>query len=429
MISFLYNIAWKCALPFLTKKQRLSIGVKERLGKDLPPPCDIWIHGASAGEVTLIAECIRRISYTQPRDILITTWTKEGKNIGEELQQWALSHAPMITIYVYYFPFDTQNIIARFLNAVRPSLVLIAETEIWYTLFTECKKRAIPLCIINARLSQKTYRYASILRRLFSKCNPDTIIAISEEDKTRFASLFPHSSLTTMHNIKFQSLTIEESVLTDIYPHIVFASIRNKEYPLIAQTILLLQEKINTLKANITNTHQNHTYSLDDIRFYIIPRHLHHINTLIEALETKHISYTVCTTLDEARRAGTQTIIINIFGVSKTIYASAQTVFIGGSLLPEYGGHNFLEPLTYGTLPIVGPYRETFAWAEEGLIEQGLVYPLQESSPHTLADALWQQYIHQADKSNVQKQFSTWVQDKQDGSRAVENLLKQYNLL
>lgn len=426
MISFVYNTLWHCVLPFLTKNKRLSIGIEERYGNILPPHCDIWIHGASAGEISLITECLRRLSYTRALSILITTWTKEGKQIAQRYKEWATVHTPLVSISIYYFPFDTKEAITRFLDAVQPSLVLIAETELWYMLFMQCTIRKIPFCIINARLSHKTYRYAYVIRKLFARCNPNQVIAISNEDKTRFISLFPQSTVTTMHNIKFESLTIEQVANPIIEPHIVFASIRNKEYLLIAKTIALLQkdifssQKIDTLVERDTPT---------AIRYYIIPRHLHHINELQEALQKEELAYTVCTSLEEAKHATTQVILINIFGVSKEIYSTASIVFIGGSLLAHYGGHNFLEPLTYGIVPIVGPYRATFQWAEEGLHERNLIYSLQEGTPHALASSIQHQWYHREQNQQIQKRFSQWLQDKKGGSQTIGRLLQEYHLI
>ena len=429
MISLLYNIIWYCALPFLTRNSRLSFGLEERYGKRLPPQCDIWFHGASAGEITLITECIRQLKYTRPLTILITTWTKEGKQIAEHCKQWIITHHPMLSMHISYVPFDTKKAINRFLNATKPSLILIAETELWYMLLTQAKKQNIPICIFNARLSKKTYRYARLLRFLFSSCNPNHIIAISEQDKKRFSYLFPHSSLTTMHNIKFQSLTLEQESLHEENPYIVFASIRNKEFPLIAQTIQLLQSTFLHTSFSQKVMLSSHTFSLKDIRYYIIPRHLHHINQLINALQQEHISYSLCNTLEQVKKSSTPTTIINIFGVSKTIYSTAHIVFIGGSLFPEYGGHNFLEPLLYGIVPIVGPYRDTFLWAQEGLEEKKLLYSLQGTTPHHIARAIEEQFILSEDKSLIQQRFTTWIQNKQDGSQAIQHLLKRYNLV
>lgn len=427
MITILYDLLWQCAIPFLKRNKRIAIGFAERiLTTSLPPACDIWFHAASGGEAKLVAQCIQHMPHQHTMTILITTWTKEGKIILEQLQQTLINNNSPLILHIRYFPFDTKIIMRRFLDAIKPKIVLIAETELWFILFQECSKRAIPFYIINGRLSNKTFTFAPLLRMLFKHCNPTAILAVSNKDRERFQTIFPKSPLSLMNNIKFESINNTEILSENNNPIFLFASIRKKEFPIIAKTIVLLKQYC--LQDTLCSRQKENTPdTLTCPRYYIVPRHLHHIQYAQKAFEKQGVEYTLCNSIDELEHACTQVIIINIFGILNRLYSLASAVFVGGSLYKQYGGQNFLESLANGIIPVVGPYRDTFIWAEDGLLEQNLLYPLQKTDPATLAHTLWNAFIHKNDKITVHTQFQQWVQHKQNGSQAIYALLQNIN--
>ena len=112
----------------------------------------IMFHGVSVGEVNAIEKLVKKSKEVfNNAKIVVTT----GTNTGQEVAKKKLGN---IVDLVTYFPFDTPSCVKRFLDNIQPDIIMVAETEIWPNIAVECKKRGIKLCIINGRISDRTYK-------------------------------------------------------------------------------------------------------------------------------------------------------------------------------------------------------------------------------------------------------------------------------
>jgi 3-deoxy-D-manno-octulosonic-acid transferase len=154
----------------------------------VPPPSGrerIWIHAVSVGETLSSAPLVRLLRRHLPEaELLFSTVTITGRETADK----ALAEE---TDARFYFPFDLPAISRRFLDRIRPDVVVILETEIWPNFLAECAGREIPAVLLNGRVSERSFGGYGRLRFLFSRalCCFTAIAAQTEEDARRFLSL------------------------------------------------------------------------------------------------------------------------------------------------------------------------------------------------------------------------------------------------
>jgi len=160
----------------------------------------IMVHGVSVGEIVSLEKLIRKIKSDFPKNnLVITTGTKTG-------QETAIKKMSGIADYITYFPFELKSAVNKFLDTVSPDVVLIAETEIWPNFVYNCKKRNIPVMIINGRMSDESFKSYLAMKPFFKNVLPMYygIYVQSEIDKQRlYEAGAKKESLEVMKNLKF----------------------------------------------------------------------------------------------------------------------------------------------------------------------------------------------------------------------------------
>jgi 3-deoxy-D-manno-octulosonic-acid transferase len=255
----------------------------------------------------------------------------------------------------FFFPFDLPGLCGRFLDRVRPDVVVIVETEIWPNFIAACARRGIPVVIVNGRLSGRSFAgymrfrwfFAPILRTL------RTISAQTKEDAERFVALGAPRDIVTMGgNLKF-----------DVSPPESGAS---------ALSGLLLREKAAGATWIVAgSTHDGEEASLlrgflsarernPSIRLLLAPRHPERFDAVEAMLHREGVPVVRRTALPEgAGHFQDAVLLLDTVGELSGAYAAADLAFVGGSLVPK-GGHNVLEPSWHGVPTIVGPHMENF---------------------------------------------------------------------
>ncbi|MGL4722715.1 MAG: 3-deoxy-D-manno-octulosonic acid transferase [Desulfovibrionaceae bacterium] len=397
MFIYLYNLLSKIAIMMLSKNERLKEGLEERYAKNVPHlSSSLWIQAASAGEAYLVESLLYKID-EQSRDFFLTTWTKQGMEILLSIKGWAREHRPLWNVEVRYFPFDTCEQMRKVLDLVKPRMVLFLETEIWPALLYECKKKSIPTIIINGRMSEKScfwYKKISYFLKAFSPC---VIAAISKRDELCYKRVFSNAHVEYINNIKFTRLKKKDKIYND-----VVIPTKNKEIVLFASMRVKEKDSIVEFLQSINR----------DIICIIVPRHLHLIDEFKSALSESGIEYSLRT---EGISQTKDVIIWDTFGELSALYMKSKIVFVGGTLYKEYGGQNFLEPLLYGVVPIVGPFRSNFLWAEEGLQERKLLECV--NTVEELVKVVQNKIDHGC--LNYTDEFQKWLYPK---TRAIEEL-------
>jgi len=414
----IYNIMWQAALPFLKKNKRLKHSFPKRVTVNHLGKADIWIQAASAGEAFLAVSLLTCLEPEQKIKILVTATTSQGLEILESgLLKGKISSN--INYCLEWFPFDIPTTIQSAVIRVNPRVMVLLETEIWPALLHYLKENNTKIFIVNARLSNKSARHYQLTKFLWSRLEPDHILAISPSDAKKYGRVFTGSKITTMPNIKFDLMETDlgdnartndlKSLISEKLSLSILASVRRQEE----------KQVINIL------THLLTEYPSQVVA--VFPRHMHRIDAWKKKLTHQGLSFQLRSSLkypitNSINKPGV--ILWDIFGELRDAYGLAPTVFVGGSLKP-LGGQNFLEPAAQGTHVVTGPYLNDFAWVGEDIFNQGIVTKC--DNWQAVAQTMICQLNMPMEKSILKQKAWNYIQKKQGGTKiACQMILKEF---
>ena len=312
----------------------------------------IWLHAVSVGETRAAAPLIKALQDRHPgHQILLTHMTPTGRETGE-----AIFGADVLRCYL---PYDYPGAVARFLEHFKPQAGLLMETEIWANLIHGCSQRHIPLYLVNARLSGKSFtryrRFAELTRTSLSELS--AVAAQTRDDAARFSALGA-ANVTVAGNIKFDieppAAQLElgrawRASYGEARPVLLAASTRDGEEAALLGALAQI--------------------AVPSLLTVIVPRHPQRFDQVAALIERRGIRF--------QRRSGeaaiapeTQVLLGDSMGEMFAYYAACDIAFIGGSLLP-FGGQNLIEACAAGKPVLVGPHTYNFSEAAELAIAAG----------------------------------------------------------
>jgi len=408
----LYEWLWRAATPLISRNQRLKEGLPQRNGERFPKGSfDIWIQAASAGEAYLAALLLDHLEAAGAYRILVTTNTRQGKDIIEA----ALNRRPDQTagtrLMSAYFPFDRPSLMTAAVRAIQPRCVVLLETEIWPGLLHALKRNGIACIIVNARMRSQSLRHYLLWPKLWRSLTPERILAVSPADAKRYARLYGAERVTVMPNMKFDRIRADLSagpanpvrhLAPADCPMVVLGSVRREEEDAVGRLIAYLRDR------------------RPDLIIGLFPRHMHRVGPWQERLTTAGIPFRLRSRTTDAPPPGS-VILWDVFGELTKAYAAACGVFVGGTLAP-LGGQNFLEPLTCGLVPVIGPSYETFAWVGRDLFAKGLVRVAEDW--RRAADMLLELLAAPPSKKTIKKALGNYLQEHQGGTAIAVAAIK-----
>ena len=345
LYRLLSTILFLCALPFYAIfrafEGKYIYGWKQKLGKFNNPNLGdkvIMYHGVSVGEVIALENLIKKTKETFPDyKIVVTTGTKTGQEIAQKKYK-------EVADYITYFPFDVTICVKSFLDKIRPSVVLIAETELWPTFSEYCKNRNIPLYVINGRISDATFKTYKLLTFFFRQIfkNYTEILTQSNEDKEKFIAIgSPEERTFVMKNLKFDVKRVDADIQIgqDGYRVIIAGSTHKGEDEIVLKAFSGLKKEYN------------------DIKLLLAPRHLTRLDSVKELVGKTGFKYGQRSLNDTF--VDKDIIILDTMGELSKMYQICYFAFIGGSF-NKTGGHNPLESVVYNKPAISGPSIHNF---------------------------------------------------------------------
>ena len=298
----------------------------------------IMFHGVSVGEINAIEKLIKKTRETFP-DIKIVVTT--GTNTGQEIAHKKLDD---VVDLITYFPFDTPSCVKKFLDNIKPDLILIAETEIWPNIAIECKNRGIKLCIINGRISDRTYNSYKKLKFFFKPLLNyySGILTQSTEDLDKFLSLGTNPETTIrMNNLKFDITA----------PEITFDFDK-------CGKVLLAASTHSGEDAIVLNVYKELKAKHDDLKLIIAPRHLTRKDEVETLVGESGFTYGFRSE-NISSMSDIDIMILDTMGELSKMFAYSDISFIGGSF-NKTGGHNPLESIIFSKPVISGPSIHNF---------------------------------------------------------------------
>ena len=316
-------------------------GWKEKLGFFKNPNLGdkvIMYHGVSVGEVIALENLIKKTKEEFPDyKIVVTTGTKTGQEI-------AIKKFSNVADFITYFPFDIPYSVHTFLKKVNPTVVLIAETELWPIFSVTCKMKNIKLYCINGRMSDSTYKIYRLFRHFFKLVltKYTKILTQSDIDMKKLISIgAPEDRTSVMKNLKFDVKKSDEQVDLgqDGYRVIIAGSTHQGEDEIVLD---IFKDKIR---------------KYNDIKLLLVPRHTTRIPKITELLNATGLTYGFRSNGDTFKEK--DIIVLDTMGELGKMYSICSFAFIGGSF-NKTGGHNPLEATVYGKPTITGPSIHNF---------------------------------------------------------------------
>lgn len=323
-------------------------GLRQRFGS--LPAIDkhpvIWLHCVSVGETQAARPLVERIRREFPHHALvISTITRTGQKLARDVFG---KHAHSII----YFPFDWRWTARRALRAVNPDAVLIMETELWPNFLRECKARAIPVALVNGRISRQSFRRYAWIKFFLARVLPTLNIAVmqSEVDAGRLRDLgMPVDRIHTAGNLKFDAGAVSSAAEKT-------EEIRSR-FGLSAETPLILAASTHAPEEKIILESFKHFDGR--ARLMLAPRHPERFQEVASLIRDSGINWARRTDAPDAADAEARVILLDTIGELPATYSLASVVFVGGSIV-DRGGHNVLEPAAAGVPVVTGAHTHNF---------------------------------------------------------------------
>ena len=358
------------------KKKEDSIRYKEKLSRIDTAREEgflIWFHVASVGEamsiLPLIESCIKEKKIDK---ILLTSITLSSGNVLKK------RFSQNVKVFHQFLPLDISVWTNKFLDHWKPNLSIFIDSEIWPNLISQISKKKIPLLLINARITKKSFdRWKLIIgfaKKIFEKF--DLCIASNKESES-FLKILGAKNIKNYGNLKFSKIKTElnnkldSDFLNKIENRKIWcgASTHPTEEILCAKSHLKIKEKYK------------------NILTIIIPRHIDRIKTIYEELSKLNLKIVLSSNLSQVD-AKTDVILVDSYGESLKFYNISKYVFLGKSLttsLTKDSGQNPIEPARLGCKIFHGPYVSNFAEIYKYFNELGISKEVNSSNELSLS--------------------------------------------
>ncbi|MET0357733.1 MAG: lipid IV(A) 3-deoxy-D-manno-octulosonic acid transferase [Cellvibrio sp.] len=299
----------------------------------------IWFHTVSVGEFIAALPLIRQLQARSDLQLVVTTTTPTGServraSLGE-------------SVFHVYAPYDLPDVLARFMSRIKPSLLLIMETELWPNTLATCAKRNVPSVLVNARMSEKSARGYEKFSFLTRPMLQDLSRALVQNklDAERFNRIgLPAAHMDVTGNIKFD-LTLTEEIRAA-------ANTLKQEWSQNGKYILWIAASTHQGEDEIileAFAQCKKNAALQNLRLVLVPRHPERFNSVADLCTNR--GFIMARRSEKVVAANTQIIVGNTMGELLLMFGACDIAFVGGSLVPN-GGHNFIEPAVW-QLPIL----------------------------------------------------------------------------
>lgn len=373
MVIFLYNLALLTILlagsPWwlwrMATTQKYREGMRERLGRlraGLVVPKDprnprrvIWLHAVSVGEVLAVSRLVGELDQAFPTHrLLISTTTRTGQALARE--RFGVER-------VFYCPLDLPWGVRAYLKALQPQLLILAETEFWPNLLEGCFRRRIPVAVVNARISDRSWPRYQMLRRLWRPIlgRLSRVLAQTGTDAERLRALGCRAeAVSVAGNLKFDVRVAREAEVTRLLRpaavrFVVAGSTLEGEEAALLEVWPRLLERDPRLAMVLAPRH---------------PERFAAVEGLLDRSGVRWIRRSLWKTNPPDAQKPLQPgeiLLLDTIGELASVYSLAAVAFVGGTLVPA-GGHNPLEPAQFGVPIVMGPHYVNFREITEDLL-------------------------------------------------------------
>lgn len=333
--------------------QRYREGLRQRLGSvpaQLLAAVEgervVWVHAVSVGEVLAASRLVGELESTLGEGwrVVISTTTLTGQALARE--RFGVER-------VFYMPLDFAFAVRAYLATLKPVALILMESELWPRMLHECARRSVPVAVVNARLSDRSFARAMRIQSVWGRVMrmPSLWLAQSQEDALRLVIVGVRAeSVQVAGNLKYDIRTRDENAM------------RRQIGSLVGQVRLVvagstLEGEEDLLLALWPSIHNACT----DVALLLAPRHPERFETVLGQIRKIGYPFFRCSQLlaDSEPIVGGSILLLDTIGDLAAMYSLGAASFIGGSLVHR-GGHNPLEPAQFGVPIVIGPSVENF---------------------------------------------------------------------
>jgi 3-deoxy-D-manno-octulosonic-acid transferase len=364
LLDFVYLVACAFSSPWLVYRLcsagrrdfalRFGLGLRERL-----PQC-IWLHGSSAGEVAVLRPLVAMLERDHPGvPLVISAFTATGLAAARKLYA---RHR------VVPLPVDLSFVVARFLGALNPRLLVVAESEFWPNLLSLAHDRGVSVVLVNGKMSAKSFRVHARTRLVSRVLANFSVLAVqTAEHAERFLALgAPRARLHVTGNMKY-----------DLTPPVAAASVHELRAALRYEPrdVVVIGGSLHDREDEaLLDAYVAARAKVAETALVIVPRYPADSGTIEQRAAARGLAATRKSAIDAGAapapgRGGV--LIVDTVGELSRLYAVADLAFVGGSLFfrgANKGGHNLMEPAVLGVPVLFGPYNFSFKETVEDLL-------------------------------------------------------------
>jgi 3-deoxy-D-manno-octulosonic-acid transferase len=360
MVPYLLNLVYLAAIllasPWLAyqavRKGKYREGFAAKFCGLVPQrrsdrPC-VWLHAVSVGEVNLLPGPLAEIACRWPDwECVVSTTTMTG---------FALAKKKFPTLTVFYCPLDFTWAVQNAMQRIRPSLLILAELELWPNLIRAARQNGAKVAIINGRLSDRSFRGYARLRPFVSHVlrGIDLVAAQNQECADRFLAL--GASQECVHvtgSIKFDGAKTDRRNPATLQLR-KLAAIDDKDLVFLAGSTQEPEESL------ALDTYRELSREYPQMRLIVVPRHPDRFESVARLLADSGLRWQRRTCLDsEGVDPTARVLLVDAVGELGAWWGAAHIAFVGGSL-GKRGGQNMIEPAAYGASVSFGPNTQNF---------------------------------------------------------------------
>ena len=366
----------------ILRKKECPLRYKEKLGISLKVRNNgylIWFHCSSIGELKSIFPIIDH--YLKKNQILVTTSTL-GSN---EVFQKKYYNTKNITHQ--YAPIDSPQIIKKFFKKWNPNIIFFTESEIWPNQIFYAKNNNIPIILLNARISNKSFTKWKLIKSSMNRIlNCFAIILCQSNESANHFNYFETNNIKMLGNLKF-------IVPEDLEPLEDNLNLQKRLIFIALSTHATEEEVCIKIHASLKSQYPN-------LLTIIIPRHINRIPEIQKIIVNTKINFLITESLDNFEN-NTDILIINSYGNTKKILKLSKYVFIGGSLV-KHGGQNPIEVAYNNSLIFHGPHVHNFTEIYNFLNKENIAFKI--NSGAELTEQL-KEKINDYQKKNIKEKI------------------------
>ena len=315
----------------------------------------IWFHGSSVGEVLSVVPLIEKLEKKdRVKKILITSNTLSSAKIIKKLKLKKIFHQ--------FFPLDTNFLVEKFLNHWKPKAVFFIDSEIWPNMVLRIKEKNIPLVLLNARITKKSFQKWNLINNFSKKIFNKFDLCLSQNSTTsNYLKILGAKNIKKIGNLKFSE---SSSDLKDRSNFKIKKILKKKK---IVFTAISTHRGEELLCAKV---HANLKKKYKNIISIIIPRHIHRVKEVKEELNLIGLNVHLHSS-NKLIRNDTDIYLVDTFGETKSFLKFSKIAFMGKSI-HSYGGQNPIEAARLGNRIIHGPNIENFVEVYHFLKKHGI---------------------------------------------------------